>query len=69
MRIVKQNSLLNLIYSTAVNYPTPANLTYFWNFGIYAIIALMIQILTGIFLAMHYAPNVEMAFNSVEHTP
>jgi quinol-cytochrome oxidoreductase complex cytochrome b subunit len=48
-------------------HPTPKNLNYFWNFGSLAGICLMTQILTGLFLAMHYVPNVKMAFDSVEH--
>jgi ubiquinol-cytochrome c reductase cytochrome b subunit len=47
-------------------YPVPRNLNYFWNFGIMAGAALMIQIVTGIVLAMHYAANGQVAFDSVE---
>ncbi len=47
-------------------YRTPRNLSYSWNFGSLAGIALMIQIVTGIFLAMNYVPNINMAFDSVE---
>ncbi|MDB5693325.1 MAG: cytochrome b/b6 [Alphaproteobacteria bacterium] len=48
-------------------YPVPRNLNYFWNFGVLAGLALTIQIVTGIVLAMHYTPSGDMAFNSVEH--
>lgn len=48
-------------------YQTPKNLSYFWSFGSLAGIALVIQILTGIFLSMHYTPHADHAFNSVEH--
>jgi ubiquinol-cytochrome c reductase cytochrome b subunit len=48
-------------------YPVPRNLNYFWNFGVLAGLALMIQIVTGIVLAMHYAPTGDHAFQSVEH--
>jgi ubiquinol-cytochrome c reductase cytochrome b subunit len=48
------------------DYPTPRNLNYFWNFGSLAGIVLMVMILSGIFLAMHYTPHVNEAFNSVE---
>ena len=48
------------------DYPTPRNLNYFWNFGSLAGATLVIMILTGIFLAMHYTPQVDMAFDSVE---
>ncbi|MFO1055752.1 MAG: cytochrome b N-terminal domain-containing protein [Dongiaceae bacterium] len=47
-------------------YPTPRNLSYWWNFGSLAGIMLVIMIVTGIVLAMHYAPNSALAFNSVE---
>ena len=47
-------------------YPTPKNLNYLWNFGSLAGIILVIMILSGIFLAMHYVPHVSMAFDSVE---
>lgn len=46
---------------------TPKNLNYFWNFGSLAGLCLVIQILTGLFLAMHYNPSVDGAFASVEH--
>lgn len=48
-------------------YQTPRNLSYMWSFGSLAGIALMIQIITGIFLAMHYTPHVDYAFDSVEN--
>ena len=57
-----------LVYNAVgTGYPVPRNLNYFWNFGFLAGLALMIQIVTGIVLAMHYAPNSEIAFASVEH--
>ena len=48
------------------NYPTPKNLNFMWNFGSLAGICLVIMILSGIFLAMHYVPQVNHAFDSVE---
>jgi len=62
-----KNSLLAFINSHIVDYPTPINLNYFWSFGSVAGICLVIQIVTGIFLAMHYTPHVDLAFYSVEH--
>ncbi|WP_421990406.1 cytochrome b [Roseococcus sp.] len=47
-------------------FPTPRNFNYFWNFGALAMINLVIMIVTGIVLAMHYTPHVTMAFDSVE---
>ena len=49
-----------------VDYPTPKNLNYWWNFGSLAGIVLVILIATGIWLAMHYTPHVDYAFDSVE---
>ncbi len=48
-------------------YPTPKNLTYAWNFGSLAGIALVIMIVTGIVLAMHYTPHTDHAFASIQH--
>jgi quinol-cytochrome oxidoreductase complex cytochrome b subunit len=53
--------------SHIITYPTPINLNYMWSFGSMAGICLVIQILTGIFLAMHYTPHIDLAFSSVEH--
>ena len=53
--------------AVGAGYPVPRNLNYFWNFGVLAGAALMIQIVTGIVLAMHYAANGAIAFDSVEH--
>ncbi len=49
------------------DYPTPKNLNYAWNMGSLSGVALVIMILTGVFLAMHYTPHVDHAFESVEH--
>jgi|TARA_B110000967_G_scaffold209586_1_gene266475 ubiquinol-cytochrome c reductase cytochrome b subunit len=62
-----KHSLLSFIDSHIINYPTPINLNYMWSFGATAGICLGIQILTGIFLAMHYSSHVDYAFGSVEH--
>lgn len=62
-----KDHLLSFIDSHIINYPTPINLNYMWSFGSAAGICLVIQIITGIFLAMHYTPHVDLAFSSVEH--
>jgi ubiquinol-cytochrome c reductase cytochrome b subunit len=59
--------IFGLIDNVVGSYPAPRNLNYMWNFGSLAGLCLVIQILTGIFLAMHYTANTTMAFNSVEH--
>lgn len=48
-------------------YPTPKNLNYWWNFGSLSGITLVIMMLSGIFLGMHYIPSTEHAFESVEY--
>ncbi|PPQ26213.1 cytochrome b [Rhodopila globiformis] len=48
-------------------FPTPKNFNYFWNFGALAMVVLIIMIVTGIFLAMNYQPNADLAFASVQH--
>jgi ubiquinol-cytochrome c reductase cytochrome b subunit len=53
--------------SLGAGYPVPRNLNYFWNFGVLAGVALVIQIVTGVVLAMHYYASIDGAFNSVEH--
>ena len=67
MRLLKSHVLLRLLNSYIVDSPQPANISYLWNFGSLLAVCLGIQILTGAFLAMHYTPNVDFAFNSVEH--
>jgi len=60
--------LPRLVYNAVgAGYPVPRNLNYLWNFGVLAGAALAIQIITGIILAMHYASDSAMAFDSVEH--
>lgn len=61
-----RSGLFSFMNKEIVVYPTPRNLNYLWNFGSLAGIALMVMIITGIFLAMHYTPHVDHAFNSVE---
>jgi len=65
--ILKSHSLLRLFNSYVVDSPQPANISYMWNFGSLLATCLVIQILTGAFLAMHYQAHVDFAFNSVEH--
>src|SRR6056300_584110 len=59
--------ILRLAHDSFVDYPTPKNLNYWWTFGGILTFCLMTQIVTGIILAMHYTPHVDLAFNSVEH--
>ena len=59
--------IFSTLRHTLVDYPTPKNLNYWWNFGSLAGFFLVLQIVTGIVLAMHYNPSVDGAFNSIEH--
>ena len=66
LSIVKQPAL-SVINDHLIDYPTPSNLNYMWSFGSLAGLCLILQIATGIFLAMHYTPHVDLAFLSVDH--
>jgi ubiquinol-cytochrome c reductase cytochrome b subunit len=59
--------ILAVVDNHLIDYPTPINITWAWSFGLLASICLGIQLITGIFLAMHYTPHVDLAFASVEH--
>ena len=59
--------IIRLAHDTAVSYPTPRNLNYWWTFGGILTLCLMVQIITGLILVMHYTPSADQAFNSVEH--
>jgi len=67
MRILKSHPLLKLVNSYLIDASQPSNISYAWNFGSLLLICLVIQIITGVTLAMHYSPNVLEAFNSIEH--
>lgn len=67
MRILKSHPLLKLVNAYLVDASQPSNISYLWNFGSLLAVCLIIQIITGITLAMHYSPNVLEAFNSIEH--
>ena len=64
---LKKNSIVQLINAHLIDYPTPSNISYWWNFGFLAGMCLGIQIVTGIALAMHYTPHVDLAFLSLEN--
>ena len=58
--------IFTLLQHEAQEYPTPKNLNYWWNFGSLAGIVLVVMIVTGVVLAMHYTPHATLAFDSVE---
>lgn len=67
MTLRKSNPYLTLVNSYLIDSPQPSSINYWWNLGSLLGLCLVIQIASGIFLAMHYSSNIELAFNSVEH--
>nr|ALO76560.1 cytochrome b [Urodontus sp. URO01] len=67
MPLRKTSPLLKIVNNALVDLPTPSNISIMWNFGSLLGLCLIIQIVTGVFLAMHYCPNINLAFNSVAH--
>nr|ARH53725.1 cytochrome b [Anthobium melanocephalum] len=65
--IRKTSPLLSIMNNSLIDLPTPSNISAWWNFGSLLGLCLGVQIVTGLFLAMHYTADVEMAFNSVVH--
>jgi ubiquinol-cytochrome c reductase cytochrome b subunit len=61
------NPIIKLVNYHVIDYPTPVNINYLWNFGFLSAFCLGIQIVTGILSAMNYTPNVDLAMASVEH--
>nr|AYF57788.1 cytochrome b [Neohydatothrips samayunkur] len=64
---IYSHPIFSIINSSLILLPTPLNISYMWNFGSILGICLFTQILSGLFLAMHYSPNTEIAFQSVIH--
>lgn len=58
--------IFTMMQHSAIDYPTPKNLNYWWNFGSLAMFVLVVMLMTGIFLAMNYTAHTSMAFESVE---
>lgn len=65
-RLGNQFSLWNVVKNHLCYYPTPNNIFYIWGLGSLLGIMLVIQVATGVLLAMHYVPNIDLAFESVE---
>nr|YP_010582907.1 cytochrome b [Aguriahana juglandis]UGN61327.1 cytochrome b [Aguriahana juglandis] len=63
----KGNQLLKIVNYAIIDLPAPINLSAWWNFGVLLGMCLVMQILSGIMLSMHYTADVEMAFNTVNH--
>jgi ubiquinol-cytochrome c reductase cytochrome b subunit len=67
MRNRKKWPIVNIINSALIDLPAPSNITHFWNFGSILGICLSLQIITGIFLAIHYSSDISLAFECVNH--
>nr|YP_009919791.1 cytochrome b [Metschnikowia agaves]QMQ98500.1 cytochrome b [Metschnikowia agaves]QMQ98514.1 cytochrome b [Metschnikowia agaves] len=63
----KTNPYLNMMNSYLMDSPQPSSMNYWWNLGSLLGLCLVMQMASGMFLAMHYSSNMELAFNSVEH--
>nr|QDI93334.1 cytochrome b [Roburocoris exiguus] len=63
----KTHPLFKIVNSSLIDLPSPSSISIWWNFGSLLGMCLLIQILTGLFLAMHYTANIELAFSSVMH--
>nr|QOL00658.1 cytochrome b [Leuconemacris litangensis] len=62
-----KHPLIKILNNSLIDLPAPMNISFWWNFGSLLGLCLIIQIVTGLFLAMHYTPNIEMAFSSIVH--
>ena len=67
MRIRKYNPLATIVNDIIIDLPSPSNISYLWNFGSLLGLCLIIQIITGVFLSMHYCADTNLAFSSVAH--
>nr|AJG41750.1 cytochrome b [Odontobutis potamophila] len=63
----KTHPLLKIANETLVDLPTPSNISVWWNFGSLSGLCLITQIITGLFLAMHYTPDIMSAFSAITH--
>ena len=63
----KRNKIISIINNSLVDLPAPINLSSIWNFGSILGLCLIIQLITGIILSIHYTANIEIAFNRVSH--
>nr|YP_010891699.1 cytochrome b [Rhynchocinetes brucei]WJM99854.1 cytochrome b [Rhynchocinetes brucei] len=67
MPLRKKHPLFKIINGVIIDLPTPSNISIFWNFGSLLGLCLIIQIISGLFLAMHYTAHIDLAFSSVAH--
>ena len=67
IRIIKNNPTLKITNRSLINLPSPININSWWNFGSILGVYLIIQIISGIFLSLHYCPNINLAFERIVH--
>nr|AYG93193.1 cytochrome b [Triops sp. EPP1] len=67
LTVRKSHPLLKIINGALIDLPAPSNISIWWNFGSLLGLCLGVQIITGLFLAMHYSAHIDMAFSSVAH--
>ena len=67
IRVIKHNPTLKIANRSLINLPSPININSWWNFGSILGVYLIIQIISGIFLSLHYCPNINIAFERVIH--
>nr|YP_009681754.1 cytochrome b [Eustenogaster scitula]ARO89849.1 cytochrome b [Eustenogaster scitula] len=65
--LMKKNNLLSILNNSLIIFPSPMNISYWWNMGSLLGLMLMIQIISGLFLSIHYCPNINLAFQSINH--
>nr|WKK30235.1 cytochrome b [Ancistrocerus antilope] len=65
--ILNKHPLLKIFSNSLIFLPTPININYWWNLGSLLGMCLMIQIISGLFISMHYTPSIDQAFNSIIH--
>nr|APF47523.1 cytochrome b [Protapanteles sp. 2 SNS-2016] len=65
--LMKKNLVLNILGNMIIKLPTPVNISILWNFGSLLGLCLLIQIITGLFLSMHYVSNINYSFYSIIH--
>nr|WRY71470.1 cytochrome b [Ahamus luquensis] len=63
----KTHPIIKIMNNSLIDLPTPSNISSLWNFGSLLGLCLIIQIITGLFLTMHYSANIELAFYSINH--
>nr|ARR28368.1 cytochrome b [Palea steindachneri] len=67
INLQKSHPMIKIINNSLIDLPSPSNISTWWNFGSLLGACLILQIITGLFLAMHYSPNISTAFSSIAH--